>query len=107
MDVDPCFRVCADNGEGLEGGGEANGNAPAALPPGMRQMLNIPAPVPQPQKSQVLVGDNGTCQGLATFLIFLILEEQGRDVVHPIFSIESGHENPGNSGYLALEVVVR
>ncbi|CAN0227123.1 unnamed protein product, partial [Ectocarpus sp. 13 AM-2016] len=42
-------------GEGLDGaGGEpgANGNAPAAVPAGMRQMLNIPAPLPQPQSNQ-------------------------------------------------------
>ncbi|CAN0060890.1 unnamed protein product, partial [Hapterophycus canaliculatus] len=41
-------------GEGFDGNAEAgaNGKAPAALPPGMRQMLNIPAPLPQPQNNQ-------------------------------------------------------
>ncbi|CAM9913662.1 unnamed protein product, partial [Sphacelaria rigidula] len=44
-----------DGGEGFEGNlknAGANGNAPVALPPGMRQMLNISAPLPQPQSNQ-------------------------------------------------------
>lgn len=48
--VDSIFM---DSAEGIEGeAGKAAGNAPAALPPGMRQMLNIPAPLPQRQSNQ-------------------------------------------------------
>lgn len=43
-------------GEGLDGAGEpgaAGESVRAALPPGMRQMLNIPAQLPQPMSNQV------------------------------------------------------
>lgn len=52
----PSNRHDADNLEGLDedGNPRENGSTPAALPPGMRQMLNIPAPVPQPKSNQVL-----------------------------------------------------
>lgn len=54
----------ADNGEGLNDAGEAgaNGTAHVALPPGMRQMLNIPAPLPQPQSNQVRIEVHMRCR---------------------------------------------
>eukprot|EP00904_Undaria_pinnatifida_P012999 jgi/Undpi1/882/HiC_scaffold_10.g04346.m1 len=47
-------NLYVDNLEGLDedGNPRENGSTPAALPPGMRQMLNIPAPVPQPKSNQ-------------------------------------------------------